>query len=116
MIPLPLGLVPENLMDDWLPLGTVAAVVVAVVGFLWTAMQFMRRIERKHDALTNDIAKNRDDIRAEIAALRTDMQHRFERLEDHTQVYLRQRDFAAWVDRLRDSSPALKVPSAFDAD
>lgn len=94
-----------NLIESWLPVGAVGGLIVAVIGATWTVGSFMRSQEKKLQ-----------DLDTSIRSLRTEIDHKFERLEDRHRSVVSHTEFYRWIDRLRRSNPSLQIPAPYDED
>jgi len=105
-----------NVLEAWIPVGAALTGVVALAGAAITFFRFMRLQEAKIDALGNDLKASQTALHADLAALRAEMNHRFERLSDQNTAYVKHRELGSWIDKLRNSNPDVKVPSFYEKD
>lgn len=110
------GLQGGNVLESWIPVGAALTGVVALLGAAITFLRFMRAQEAKIDSLGNDLKANQTGLHNELAALRAEMNHKFERLDDKNQSYVRHREIMSWVERLRAANPTINVTSFFGPD
>lgn len=108
-----IGLQTGNVLEAWIPVGAALTGIVALLGAAITFLRFMRSQESKIDALGSDLKSNQANLHNELAALRAEMNHKFERLDDKNQSYVRHREFLGWIERLREANPDMKIPSVF---
>lgn len=94
-----------NIVDSWVPIGAVGVLIASVVGATWTVGSFMRSQEKKLQ-----------DLDTSVRQLRTDIEHRFERMEDRGASIVTHREWYRWIERFRDANPTLKVPTPYEAD
>lgn len=112
-----IGLVQSgNVLESWVPVGAALTGIVALLGATVTFLRFMRSQETKIDNLGNDLKANQAELHNELAALRAEMNHKFERLDDKNQTYVRQRELLAWIERLREANPTSKIPPFFQLE
>lgn len=102
-----------NLLDSWITVGAAATLFVAVIGGLLTFFRFMRTQEGKIDRIAADVKENQQIINAQLLAIRTEMSHRFERLDDQNSAFVKQREMYTWIDLLRELNPTHNIPSLF---
>jgi len=110
----PLGLLePGNVLEAWIPVGAALTGLVALLGAVLTFTRFMRSQETKIDSLGRDLKEAQTAMHAALNELRVEMNHRFERLDDRDETYLKRREFYDWVERFRQGNPQQHVPSPF---
>jgi hypothetical protein len=96
---------PVAVDDIWIPITAALTVLLAVMGGTWTLGKAM--------SAQNDKIRG---LAEEIVRLRSDIEHRFERLDDRHHNTVSQREWYKWIDRFRRGNPNLDVPAPYQEE
>jgi hypothetical protein len=103
-----------------IPIGSAAAVVVAVLGFLYATDGRFDRVEARLIKLEGQVLvidEKLEDIRSEIYSVGLmDLSNRIQKLEKRTEDVWRTRQMELWAQTLGALNPELKIPEVLRDD